>query len=989
MMTGKSGFKHKKLMLSVSSALAISMASHALAAEPEEGLQLNISSKSADVALMELSRVSGVQIVVPSSISQSKVLPSISGSFTIEAALDAMLVGSGLTYEFLSDDSVVIKAAEPEGQNGSGEDSDVDEEIIVTGSRISRNTASGKTVTPVTVITGNDLQRQGFNTVSDALRSVSSVTGQTEFNNFNTSLAPTAKPINLRGFGPGRTLVLINGQRIASYPIPAGGGNFANTAQIPTSAVDRIEILSGGASAIYGSDAIAGVINILTKENLDKTTVSLRSSGTQDGGAQNNRFQITGGVGEGDWNLTYGLEYNDNSELETIDRPWSDRYTDAPDVARTAFDRSRQIVNGDIAMFFPDSIAIPDAASCAALGLAFIPSTFDLNTGAGNGPSCAVSVDAATLGQLLPESESYSAFAGVRYSLTDDLELKVRVSHWDSETQFDGGFLQARPRVDFGFGVFSVGFRNFVGSETGNTATSFDEQTTDISAQLSGTWNDFYYDVNFIHSSADFESRRPVFLSTFGVELGADFLGSYTPESLAPFLAETVRVGESESNSLNVIVRGDMFDMPAGAAKFAAVAEYTRETIEDGLDARSIAGEFSGVGGTSPQSGKRGHFALGVEAVLPLTDSLTLPIAVRYDKYNDITNVDDAFTHSAGLEYRPSDNVLFRVLASTSFRAPDMEAVYRSTTVSRFFFRNYAACHGAGVASYDECVTNGVVFPNFPVDVQSGGNPSLEEEEGKSYNIGVVYDIGDNINVSLDYYRISLEGILAPAGSDAAYRMATSCQIGSDPAGNPVDSSSALCQAVSRPFTFNDTTNSLVGSGMGVAIIDSSFNSAIREQDGIDLKLNGQLEYGDSILSLAFGYTHILKTRFQELPGAEIERNFRDNENNGELRSRATLSTTWQQGPWSTTLYGQRLGSAPRQNVSFANADRGRLDPWTSWTLSGDYAFNDSLSLSLTVNNLFDKEPPFDETAISVPYRNVSLYSALGRQYMVDISYKF
>ncbi|MCV6603875.1 MAG: TonB-dependent receptor, partial [Porticoccaceae bacterium] len=283
----------------------------------------------------------------------------------------------------------------------------------------------------------------------------------------------------------------------------------------------------------------------------------------------------------------------------------------------------------------------------------------------------------------------------------------------------------------------------------------------------------------------------------------------------------------------------------------------------------------------------------------------------------------------------------------------------------------------------------GLVFPNLAVDVQSGGNASLQEEEGKSYNIGAVYDISDSLTLSLDLYRLSLEGILASASSDSAYRLATSCQFGQDPGGNPVDPNSALCRAVSRSFNFNNATNSLVPSGTGVAITNSSFNSSLREQDGMDVKLDGHFNFGDASLSAGLTYTHIFKIRFQELPGGPIDNRFRDNETNGELRSRATLTTTWSQGPWSVTLYGQHLGSAPRQNPSFGSANRGRLAPWTSWTLSGDFELTGSLGLSLIVNNLFDKEPSFDESAIGSPFRNVSLYSTLGRQYVIDLSYRF
>ncbi|MCV6605443.1 MAG: TonB-dependent receptor, partial [Porticoccaceae bacterium] len=698
MTTQYSFFKRNRLAVAMAAVMCLPAVAHAGEGKPVE---INIDAAPASVVLLKLAEASGAQIVFSQDIG-NLTLPAIRGEHTLESALELVLEESGLEYEMLSEDSVVIKAGSGSDSSGDGQTREVDEEVVITGSRISRDVASGRTVSPVTVITGDDMAKQGFGTVADALSSVSAVTGQTEFNDFLSSQAPTARPVNLRGFGPGRTLILINGQRIASYPIPAGGGNFANTAQIPAAAVERVEILSGGASAIYGSDAVAGVINIITKEELDQTSISVRASGTQDGGASDRRVQFTSGVNADNWNLTYGLEYSERNPLRLSNRAWSDSYADAPNIALTANERERLSVDGEIQTFFPGAVAVPTQASCAALGLQFVPSSFNEVDNSGRGAACVVGTDAAPPGVLLPETDSYSAFAGWRYDINDDLQLKLRASYWSSETAHDPGFMEASARADLGFGVFPVGVRRFFSAEAGNINTLFDEETMDFSAQLSGRWDKFFYEINMVHSAADFESRRRVFLRSFETALGSNFLAAHTPQTLAQSVGVTQRNGESESSSVNMIVSGELFDLPAGPAKFASIAEYTRETIRDGLDARSVAGDFAGVGATSGQSGRRGHIALGAELILPVSDTLTVPLAARYDKYNDITQVDDAITYSLGLEYRPVDRLLVRALMSTSFRAPDMEAVYRATTVDRFRFRNYADCHNAGVASYNE-----------------------------------------------------------------------------------------------------------------------------------------------------------------------------------------------------------------------------------------------------------------------------------------------
>ncbi|SUX30368.1 TonB-dependent receptor plug domain-containing protein [Chromobacterium vaccinii] len=138
------------------------------------------------------------------------------------------------------------------------------ERVTVTGSRIARSAKEGPT--SVTVISGDDIEKQGYTNVYDALNNLTQNTGFTQGADFGNTFTPAANAISLRGLGPNHTLTLINGRRMADYPIAYEGEvNFVNLANIPAALIDRIEILNGGASAIYGSDAIAGVVNIILK----------------------------------------------------------------------------------------------------------------------------------------------------------------------------------------------------------------------------------------------------------------------------------------------------------------------------------------------------------------------------------------------------------------------------------------------------------------------------------------------------------------------------------------------------------------------------------------------------------------------------------------------------------------------------------------------------------------------------------------------------
>ena len=201
--------------------------------------------------------------------------------------------------------------------------------IIVTGSRIKKTDLEG--ASPVFVITSEDMQEQGFVTVYDALSSITQATGTVQTEQFTNQFTAAAPGINLRGLGPGRTLILLNGRRFADYPFPFNGqSNFVNLQRIPTAAVDRIDVLSGGASAIYGSDAVAGVINIITKTSYDGHTISATAGTTTEGGGDSVRVQMVGGFGGDRWDLVYALEYLDRDPIFAYDRDYLDEFTDFP-----------------------------------------------------------------------------------------------------------------------------------------------------------------------------------------------------------------------------------------------------------------------------------------------------------------------------------------------------------------------------------------------------------------------------------------------------------------------------------------------------------------------------------------------------------------------------------------------------------------------------------------------------------------------------------
>jgi hypothetical protein len=183
-------------------------------------------------------------------------------------------------------------------------------EIIVTGSRIPRAAQEGPA--PVTTITADTIRANGYTSVPDILRAVTQNGGETQSQQSfsGASFTPGAQQVDLRGLGPNHTLVLVNGRRIADFPLPfQGRSNFTDISNIPLGLIDQVEVLSGSASAIYGSDAIAGVINFKLKDKVDGTTIDYRAGRTEHGGGASHRITATTGWSNDRFHIVAGGEY--------------------------------------------------------------------------------------------------------------------------------------------------------------------------------------------------------------------------------------------------------------------------------------------------------------------------------------------------------------------------------------------------------------------------------------------------------------------------------------------------------------------------------------------------------------------------------------------------------------------------------------------------------------------------------------------------------
>lgn len=940
-------------------------------------------------------------------------------SAALFAAMLLPVAGSALAQEQTAEEQKPAPAA-------NGEATNLDK-VVVTGSRIKKSEIEGPS--PVTVVTAEDIEKQGYSTVYDALNALTQNTASVQNELNQNGFTPNASFLNLRGLGPGYSLVLINGRRAADYPLPYNSqSNAVNLANIPAAAIERVEVLAGGASAIYGSDAVAGVVNVILKTNYEGDLFTLRTGTTSEGGGDSGRIQWVGGKAGDNWSLVYAFEALEREEIFASQRKSIDSYRDQPGIDPA---NARP----------PESILVIDAFDSNRLfggatgeevcsRFSEFETYYFATSAVYRGPRCGYFGYPAT--QVIRNSDNnLSGYIYGTWDFEGDLQGFAQLSVSRSKaklasgTQFWASDLFFDPNLESdvlgpGGGAFVSTQRIFSPAEVGGLNaqdSNFDERTYDFAVGLRGSmFERFDWEATASRAEYKLDSTRPRFLENelndyfLGPQLGLDpYYGAYPVYELNqdrffnPIDAATFRslntilktTAETSVTQASFVFSGDLFELPAGAVGMAAVIEGAQQKYELTPDPRTLPNytgpepiyNFSDTGG----GGDRDRYALGVEFSVPVVDSFKVSLAGRYDKYDDITNVDGAATWQVGLEWRPTDNLLLRASHGTSFRAPDMHYIFAGE--SGFFTSviDEYRCRRDGIdPASNACVSDPDY--NYSVAGTRQGSADLEEEKGKSTTIGLVWDITDNMSLTADWYEIELKGAVDDINTNFLLREEASCLLGTDRNGNPVDTASASCAF------FTGLVDRTGVTPLSDDEIDSyrSFpiNQAFTKQNGIDLRFNYGLDtdrFGDFDFTLS--WTHVLDYKVQLFPGAEIidERDDLANQQTLNFRSRVQWNLNWERDDWSANINGQRFGSLPYAgdtDLTTPGVDYDRFGSYVLWNAGISKKITEKATIGIDVQNLLNEGPRFDRTNATYPWF-WGVYSPIGREIFANFSYKF
>lgn len=898
------------------------------------------------------------------------------------------------------------------------------QEVVVTGSLIPQRRQ--ETSTPVMVISSDDMQLKGFTSVADALQRTSMATGAVQGPQNNGGFTQGAQTLSLFGLSPSYTKFLIDGRPIADYPALYNGTDIITSIDgIPEVMIDHVDILPGGQSSIYGSDAIAGVVNILLKKKMDEPEIDLRYGWTKDGGGTEKRIGLADGFTVGNLNIVAGAQYQKTDPIWGYQRPLTNQYY--PDGASPQTAERDWLVFGLNGQANGDTYYFQDPATCANVSNQF-DNSVGLRTRGNFGQYCGTF--RAGYYTINNGTEAEQGYVHAGYDIGDhtqifaDVLLDHDVTLFNTGTSFfssaddsSGPYnyfadLQVTPCTDLQNGsdcdLLNVQ-RIFSPEEAGNLREQNDKDTKNsvrttlgIKGQIgASSWQytaDMTYTENKLAEATHLAFTQAIndfFAPIFGPNLGPDpFYGQptydvnfaqlyrpITPAGYASFTGYATSYSRTEEALARVqLTNSSLFKLPGGSAGIAVVLEGGDQGWDYTPDPRFLDGEtylFTATAG----SGHRSRWSGTAELRLPLTSMFTMDISDRYDNYHvDGDNV-SRNTYNLGLEFRPISSLLLRGRYGTSFKAPTLSDEFQGTSGFYQQITDYYTCSNSGYT--------GSTLSNCPqadeyVFGTTAGNPQLKPITAKNWDMGVAWTPWERLSLTADFIHWQITNEVSQLDSDQLMRTNSACLLGQLDANSPtcVEAISLVTRDSNGLVTQISTPKANVANetlSVGVLGVDYAWVTNNK----------GEFDFEGS-------YSDLLKHSFQRFAG-DPEINLLSNPfYSTDFKTKANLSVTWKVSEFAWTLYVEHYGKTPnyaaQQTVDgYASPGADDVGTWTITNLSGKYTVIPGLELLANINNVFNTMPPVDHSqpgTASQPF-NIFNYSNYGRSYFIGMKYEF
>ena len=834
--------------------------------------------------------------------------------------------------------------------------------VQVTGSNLKRSDEAG--VNPVLVIDRAQIEKSGKLTVSDLLRSLTVNSGNSFNEQYTGSFANGSAGVSLRGLSQKNTLVLVNGYRVASYGFAQNTqDNFVDLNALPLGAIERVEILKDGASALYGSDAIAGVVNLILRRKIEGVELDASYGAATQGGIDQHGIGVRAGRGDPDrdgYSLRFSLDVFQRGQLNGDER------------ALTKSGDYREQPGGRLAGW--------STQGGAFLGNPRAPVAFDCQPGTQSRPyrdfgsplpGTACAFNTQPFRTLIPDVERYQALVAGDVRFSDTLQGFAEILY---STSHNGAYFSAPMTVGAGLRAYDRGTGRLVDipavlpvghpDNPNAVATPFEYSFLDLGARykinksefsrllfgLRGQGEVWDWDVAASHSQSEQHEYVRNFLNRYAFEQvlrdgSYDFLDpARTPAALEALRPSTRRPGTYRLSTLSGKVSGFPWRWRAGDVGVAAGVEFRDEA----QDARTSPQVLSGTElrpAINLIDGDRRVAAAFFELSLKPWDAVEVQLAGRGDHYSDFGS---AFSPKLGLRWQLDEDFLLRFNASRGFRAPSLPEIAQSTTIS----------YGSVIDPFDP------VQPGASrgVTILRAGNPDLQAERSSNLNLGLLWAPDADTSLGLDVYRIRQDDLIAPDNVQFVV---------SNPQSNP-----------------GRITRDAQGR---LQLVENRYsNQGSLTTTGFDLEGRKVWRAGDDTWTLDGTWTRLLSYE-QPLVAGQPERDGAGNNLFGALpKWRGITSLAWGRGDWNTQLSWRYIGGYGQKVVTAASNPglRGKVEDHHQFDLFVGYQGLRDTTLYLSVQNLADKDPPFDPAGGALPY-DITQYDALGRFVTVGVKHRF
>ncbi|MEO8849012.1 MAG: TonB-dependent receptor [Casimicrobiaceae bacterium] len=861
-----------------------------------------------------------------------------------------------------------------------------DIKVEVTGSNIKR--VEGESALPVTVLTREDIQRSGATTAMELMNYITANTsfGNTSLSNVIGASTFSNQTASLRGLGGQRTLILIDGKRITTTGGAVSAAEGVNLSSIPFDAIERVEVLKDGASAIYGSDAIAGVINFIMRSDYRGAEGSVQyGSPTRSGGGE--QWIASGTVGFGDlskdrYNAFMSLSYAKQNSLDDNQRDYS-RTSYLPYINLLAISSNTfpgNITTGHIGV--PGPCTAPNFKDPAILG-----------SGCYFDPSMMDGV------QMVPDNKLWNFFASGKFQINRDWQAYATALYSRDETRFQ---IQPTPISSlFAAGTFapngqillqptSAYYPHDLAAAAGVDGQPLDvryrcvecgmRNTTDTNENgqaifgVKGAWKNWDWDANGFYSESKatekvndgfvFYSRILPLLNSGTVNLFGPNTAATEQQIQATKYVGTTFEGTAKQYGVNLKTSGEIFKLPAGSAALAVGADFRREELDQTPSAALASGDLTGYGGNiGAVNQSRNLWAAYAELNVPIVKTLEGDIAVRYDHYSDFGSTTNP---KVSLRWQPTSSFLMRTSYGTGFLAPSLYELYtpNTTGVSATGQSDPLRCPTTGDAR--DCITQ------FPITL--GGNPHLQPEKSYQFTFGGIWEPVRGGSISLDYFKLNLSNTISSGPSTQSILQDLGRFNGYVTRG-PVDPT--------QPNLPGPITN----------IQQTYVNQGNVHMEGVDVSLNYRTPtswVGNFVFNI--NGTYFIRYDSQNTDGSYgggVSNAYGANGLGVIPRYKQYASVTWNKGPWSTTLGNTFQTSYIDYGLDYFYNQR-RVGSMSLWDLQTSYTGFKNWKLTLGAKNLFDTNPPVSNVqGTFIDGFDSSYYDPRGRFVYGSVNYSF